>query len=59
MINGLHTAKFTTFAVISYETRKIYLLILLLNDLRRGLSLSILLSFDHMYGPRYLIECLP
>ena len=35
-------------------------LILLLNDfIRLGLSLLILLSFDHMYGPRYLIECLP
>ena len=34
-------------------------LILLLNDLRLGLSLSILLSVAHIYSPRYLIECLP
>ena len=31
-------------------------LILLLNDLRLGLSLLIFLSFDHLYGPRYLIH---
>ena len=54
MINGQHTAKLLRLFPMRLE--RFVFLILLLNDLRLGLSLSIFLSFDHLYGPRYLIH---
>ena len=45
--------------LFSMRLERFVFLILLLNDLRLGLSLSILLSVAHIYSPRYLIECLP